>query len=64
MDKAVILSQLRRVKPELQQKYGLLEIALFGSHSRYEQMPESDIDLMVGFEKVDADNFFSCAFAL
>lgn len=64
MDKALILSELRRVKPELQQKYGLSEIALFGSYSRDEQTPESDIDLMLDFEKIDANKFFECAFAL
>ncbi len=64
MDKAVILSELRRVKPELQQKYGLTEIALFGSYSRDEQTPESDIDLMLYFEKPDVDKFFECAFTL
>jgi predicted nucleotidyltransferase len=64
MDKAIILSELRRVKPELQQKYGLSEIALFGSYSRDEQTPESDIDLMVDFQTIKAKNFFHCAFAL
>ncbi|HZG99733.1 MAG TPA: nucleotidyltransferase family protein [Flavisolibacter sp.] len=64
MDKAIILSTLRQVKPELQRKYGLSRIALFGSYSRDEQTPESDIDLMLDFEKIDADKFFACAFAL
>jgi predicted nucleotidyltransferase len=64
MDKATILSTLRRVKPEFQQKYGLTEIALFGSYSRDEQTPESDIDLMVDFEPIVAKNFFQCAYML
>jgi predicted nucleotidyltransferase len=64
MDKQTILMELRRVKPELQQRYGLSEIALFGSYSRDEQTPESDIDLMLYFEKLNADKFFECAFAL
>jgi predicted nucleotidyltransferase len=64
MDKATILSTLRQVKPELQQRYGLTEIALFGSYSRDEQTPESDIDLMLYFERLNADNFFECAYTL
>ncbi len=64
MDKSTILSELRRVKPELQKKYGLSEIALFGSYSRDEQTPESDIDLMVDFEPIIAKKFFHCVFEL
>jgi predicted nucleotidyltransferase len=64
MDKATILMELRRVKPELMKAYGLTELALFGSYSRDEQTPQSDIDLMVDFEPVIADNFFQCAFQL
>jgi hypothetical protein len=64
MDKSMILSELKRVKPQLQQKYGLSEIALFGSYSRDEQTPESDIDLLVDFEKIIARNFFQCTYEL
>lgn len=64
MDKATILSALRRVKPELERKHELSEIALFGSYSRGEQTLESDIDLMLAFEKIIAKNFFHCAYEL
>lgn len=64
MDKATILAKLRRIKPELEQKYGLSEIALFGSYSRDEQTPESDIDLLIDFKKVTARYFFDCVFLL
>ncbi len=47
MDKLIILQKFRMLKPILQQNYGLSEIALFGSYSRDEQTPESDIDIMV-----------------
>lgn len=49
MDKQVILQTLRTVKPLLQEKYGLSELALFGSYSRDEQTSESDIDILVDF---------------
>jgi uncharacterized protein len=64
MDKATILAKLKQVKPDLQHKYGLSEIALFGSYSRDEQTPESDIDLLVNFERISARNFFDCVFML
>ena len=64
MDKSIILSELKRVKPELANKYGLSSLALFGSYSRDEQSAESDIDLLVDFEPIIADNFFNCAFRL
>ena len=64
MDKATILAELKRVKPQLERKYGLSEIALFGSYSRDEQTPESDIDLLINFKEVNASNFFGCVFTL
>lgn len=64
MDKAIILDELKRIKPELMNAYGLTELALFGSYSRDEQTPQSDIDLMVDFNPIIADNFFHCAYKL
>lgn len=64
MNKSTILSELKRVKPELANKYGLSSLALFGSYSRDEQTVESDIDLLVDFEKIIAKKFFHCAFEL
>ncbi len=52
------------MKPELVNKYGLSSLALFGSYSRDEQTVESDIDLLVDFEKIIAKKFFHCAFEL
>ena len=36
----------------LRQQYGVQAIALFGSYARGEQTPESDLDLLVTFERV------------
>lgn len=47
MDTHQIIETLRAVKPLLQKKYSVTELALFGSYSRNEQTPESDIDIMV-----------------
>jgi predicted nucleotidyltransferase len=51
MDKQTILQTLQSLKPRLQEEYGLSELALFGSYSRGEQTAESDIDIMVDFNK-------------
>ncbi len=51
MDKNTIIQKLRAIKPILSEKYGVTELALFGSYSRDEQKPESDIDIMVDFTK-------------
>lgn len=45
-------------------RYNLLSLALFGSYSRNEQSAGSDIDLLIDLSNTNADNFFSCAFAL
>ena len=64
MNKSIILSELKKVKPVLSNKYGLTTLALFGSYSRDEQTPQSDIDLMVDFQPIIAKNFFNCVFEL
>ena len=64
MDRAMILAKLSWIKPQLQSKYGLTEIALFGSYSRDEQTTQSDIDLMVDFENITYRNLFDCAVEL
>ncbi len=46
-DKNEILNKLKAVKPTLQEKYYIAEMALFGSYSRNEQTDNSDIDIMV-----------------
>ena len=43
--------QLKEVVLEALRPYGVKRIALFGSFARGEETPESDIDLLVLFEK-------------
>ena len=38
LNKEIILQKLRVIKPTLQQKYNLTELALFGSYARDEQL--------------------------
>ncbi len=59
MNKEQIIEQLKIVKPVLSKHFGLKEIALFGSYSRGEATNQSDIDILVSFEKPSADSLFS-----
>ena len=57
LNKETILSKLCAVKPELQEKYNLTELALFGSYARDEQTANSDIDIMVKMSIPDFRNY-------
>jgi predicted nucleotidyltransferase len=43
----IIIEQLQKIKPHLQSKFNVNEIALFGSYARNEQTEKSDIDFMI-----------------
>lgn len=58
MTKETVIAILKKHKPEMQKKYGLTELALFGSFSRNEQTENSDVDLMVDFAKTPGLNYF------
>lgn len=45
-----IIAALRRALPDLRRRYGLSQIGLYGSVSRDEARPDSDVDLIVAFE--------------
>ena len=51
MNKKSIIETLKAEKPYLQKKFGVNEIALFGSFARGEEKSESDIDLLVSLKK-------------
>jgi uncharacterized protein len=51
-DAQMILTILKRAKPLLEKKYGVKDIALFGSYSRNTAIAnKSDIDVMVDFSR-------------
>jgi uncharacterized protein len=49
MTREDILTILRAHKTEIQKKYPVASLALFGSFARGEQTSESDVDLLVEF---------------
>ncbi|MFD1599209.1 nucleotidyltransferase family protein [Halobellus rarus] len=46
-----ISARLAQLKPQLEQKYPISELAIFGSYARGEQQSDSDLDVLVAFEK-------------
>ena len=63
--KTYILEKLRELKPLIGKNYGVSELALFGSYAKGDQYEESDIDVLVDFErKIDAFDFIRLAHML
>jgi len=50
-----IIELLRAEKMNLQDKFGLISIGLFGSHARATEGPGSDVDLLVELSEVRFD---------
>ena len=50
MNREQILRRLREHKPTLMQRFGVLELALFGSVARDRAEEESDVDILVHFD--------------
>ena len=51
-DQQSILTKLRSAKPVFEKKYGVRDLALFGSYSRNEAIPgKSDVDVLVHFSR-------------
>ncbi len=56
MGKREIIDIIRRTKPEIEDRYGVERLGLFGSCVRDEQRRKSDIDILVTFSR-DIDLF-------
>ncbi len=50
MDRAETLALLSRHKPELQRRFGVSQLALFGSRARDQSRADSDTDVWVVFD--------------
>ncbi len=58
-----VLALLREHKPVLTERFGVVEIALFGSTIRDEARPGSDVDVLVSFDRpTDPDCYFGAQF--
>jgi len=49
MNRQQTLQTLRAAKPVLAERFGVTRLALFGSTARGETRPDSDVDVVVGF---------------
>ncbi len=52
---------LQKHKAELKNRYGIAKIGIFGSYARNEQIEESDIDILVEFERPIGLDFVALA---
>jgi predicted nucleotidyltransferase len=46
-----VISQLRKMQPELRRRYPIREIGVFGSYIRGEQTDGSDLDILVHLDE-------------
>lgn len=56
-----IIKRLRQIKPSLQERYPISELALFGSVAGDEHTDTSDIDILVDFNGAIGLDFFRLA---
>ena len=56
-----ILAALREIKPAMAMRYKLRSMALFGSYSRGDQTPESDVDVLVDVDPAIGLDFIDLA---
>ena len=65
MNRAVVLEQLAKSKPTLAARYGVTDIALFGSMVRDAARVDSDIDILVSFDgPATSERYFGVQFFL
>ncbi len=50
MTRAEVLETLRAHRPTLAERFGVVELAVFGSFARDEASDESDVDILVRFD--------------
>lgn len=65
MDRAQTLALLRQHKPELQRRFGVMRLVLFGSVARDQSRQGSDADVLVSFDgPADSARYFGLQFYL
>jgi predicted nucleotidyltransferase len=65
MNRTEVLKLLKAHEPELTKRFGVLDLALFGSTSRDMAGPRSDIDILVTFDgPATSSRYFGLQFYL
>ena len=63
MSKVEVLALLREHKLAMAERFGVVDLALFGSTVRDEAGPDSDVDILVSFDRpTDPDCYFGVQF--
>ena len=63
MRKSEVLALLREHKLAMAERFGVVDLALFGSTARDEAGPDSDVDILVSFDRpTDPDCYFGVQF--
>jgi predicted nucleotidyltransferase len=58
MTRELILDFLRQHKQEMQERFGVTKIGLFGSYARGDAREDSDIDVAIELATYSADGYF------
>ncbi|MFA5844868.1 MAG: nucleotidyltransferase family protein [Coriobacteriia bacterium] len=65
MDSATdIIAAITGATPEYERRYGVLRLAVFGSMARGDALPDSDVDVLVEFERSSFDAYMDLKFGL
>jgi predicted nucleotidyltransferase len=65
MKRTIALTILNKIKPELEQQFGVTHLALFGSTARDEASETSDVDILVSFDgDATSERYFGTQFYL
>ena len=65
MNRQRVLQKLAELKPELEKRFGVTRLALFGSTARDEGGPDSDVDIVVSFDgPATSERYFGVQFYL
>ena len=65
MNRDTVLALLREHLPVLRQRFGVQQLRLFGSMARDAARPDSDVDVLVGFDgPATAPRYFGVQFYL
>src|SRR3989344_5502245 len=63
LNSKIIIEKIKQEKEKLKEK-GVKKIGLFGSYAKGNPKKNSDIDILITFEKIDFDNYMEVMFFL
>jgi predicted nucleotidyltransferase len=59
-----VISDIRTILPGIKKRFSVRRIGVFGSYVRGDQNEDSDIDILVEFEKTSFDNYMGLMYYL